>query len=447
MRNRLCDPAIPLPPAFPLIGREQELVQISQRLKDCDNAEVIALHGLPGVGKTALAVALAHDPQVRAEFCDGIVWAALGPHPDLSHLLERWSILLGMKATERVRKRPIGEWRATIREAIGQRRLLIVLDDVWRYEDAQALRVGAPNCAHLLTTRSRALAAQLANARAMLISALNEEESLTLLHCLAPQVTRGEVRLAQDLVEAVGGLPLALTLLGNYLRKQAYSGPARRIATALSRLRSASVRLQISEPYAPVDPRPGLEEQPLSLQSVIAITDQLLPESARAVLYALSVFPARPATFSEEAALAVIGCTTDDLDILSDAGLLSCDGERYSLHQVISDYARLCLKEQEIQETYSRLLTYMAEYVEVHNDQDELLGLERWTIRSIFSGACAGEANQSDLIRLACAFVPFLISHGESDEVECLLKRVQLEEKDERVCALLTQLGGANVPL
>src|SRR5579875_2314803 len=46
-----------------------------------------------------------------------------------------------------------------------------------------------------------------------------------------------------DLVRAVGQLPLALTLMGNYLRKQTYSGQSRRIHTALQRLSDAKVRL------------------------------------------------------------------------------------------------------------------------------------------------------------------------------------------------------------
>ena len=136
------------------------------------------------------------------------------------------------------------------------------------------------------------------------------EQSIQLLDKLAPQVVSREAQKVQDLVQAVGGLPLALTLLGNYLRKQAYSGPARRITAAMERLSDAEVRLQISEPHVPVESHPSLPiETSLSLQSVIAVTDQLLPEPARHTLYALSVFPPKPNTFSEEAALAVAACT------------------------------------------------------------------------------------------------------------------------------------------
>src|SRR5579885_340569 len=82
------DPAIPLLSTIHLVGRETELVQMRNRLS-CGVASMalIALHGLPGVGKTALAIALAHDPVVRAHFKDGILWAGLGPEPNIQNHL------------------------------------------------------------------------------------------------------------------------------------------------------------------------------------------------------------------------------------------------------------------------------------------------------------------------------------------------------------------------
>ena len=171
-------------------------------------------------------------------------------------------------------------------------------------------------------------------------------------------------------------------MLGNYLRKQAYSGPTRRITTAIERLNNAEVRLQISEPHIPVESHPSLPtETSLSLQFVIAITDQFLPAPVQIALYALSILPPKPDTFSEEAALAVTACTIDELDALSDAGLLASNGERYTLHQVIADYAHIRLPDQGAREANSRLITYVTDYVEEHKKDYELLELESSTIR------------------------------------------------------------------
>src|SRR5216110_801144 len=71
MPRAVFDPAIPLA-LFDLIGREQEMARIKQRLT---SGGALTLHGLPGVGKTALAVTLAHDPEIQASFTDGVLWA------------------------------------------------------------------------------------------------------------------------------------------------------------------------------------------------------------------------------------------------------------------------------------------------------------------------------------------------------------------------------------
>ena len=219
----LYDPAIPSPPPFPLIGREQELARMKQQLRRGSNV-ALTLHGLPGVGKTSLAIALAHDPEIRETFSDGILWVGVGPNPNLPSLLSRWASLVGISATQMATLREIDEWAFAIRSAIGKRKMLLIIDDVWQFEEVQTLRVGAHNCAYLITTRSRDVAARQAVDGTMMIKELNTEQSVQLLNRAAQEVVSHEAQKVQDLVQAVGGLPLALTLLGNYLRKQASHG-------------------------------------------------------------------------------------------------------------------------------------------------------------------------------------------------------------------------------
>ncbi len=533
----LYDPAIPLPKVRALIGREQDLARIKQRLHDGGNAALTVLHGLPGVGKTALAAALAHDPEIRAYFSDGVLWAGLGPHPNILGLLSRWAGLLGLSATERARLSNTQDWASAIRNAIGSRKMIVIIDDVWQYEDVQALRVGAQGCAHLVTTRHRAIAAQM-TPNAVMVSELNPKQSILLLNqvmqgehvgdrCMqgievghtgeassplrqgtvpvdTPYRTEGEhageassplrqgilpvdtpyssgelaspvsplvspvssspvcptrtealkfapmglapalAQRMQDLVQAVGGLPLALTLLGNYLRKQAQQS-GEPISAALERLSNVQVRLQISEAHTPVEDHPGLlSDTQLSLQSIIAITDQWLPEPARKTLYALSIFPPKPHTFTEEAALAVTARTYNELDVLSDVGLLESYGDRCTLHQVISDYAHIHLREQEEYDAFERLIAYIADYVEAHKKDYELLELESNTIYLVLSKAYE-QGKQAELVRLVCAFAPFLILRGFYQDAERHLKKaydaaMQLDDK-EGITGTLLYLG------
>ena len=96
----LYDMAIPSLPAINLVGREREIAHIRTQLCAHNNIALTALNGLPGVGKTALSITLAHDPEIRAHFQDGILWAGLGPTPNMPGLFGRWGSLLGISSTQ-----------------------------------------------------------------------------------------------------------------------------------------------------------------------------------------------------------------------------------------------------------------------------------------------------------------------------------------------------------
>src|SRR6266566_544410 len=141
-----------------LLGREGLFMQVKERLFAENHVALAALGGLPGIGKTALAVALARDQEVQAHFRDGVLWAGLGPHPNMLSLLARWGKLLGIAPShvEHVNSRE--SWGQALQDAIGLRRLLLVIDDAWTAEDVLTLRVGGPACTYLLTTRQSQVA-------------------------------------------------------------------------------------------------------------------------------------------------------------------------------------------------------------------------------------------------------------------------------------------------
>ncbi len=415
------DSAIPLTQAISLVGREQELAQLKQLLREEGGAVLTALNGLPGVGKTTLAIALAYDEELREYFHDGVLWVGLGPEPNIQGQLRRWGRLLGLSSGEMEKLNSREEWAIALRTTIGARKMLLIIDDAWNVEESLAFKVGGPNCAHLVTTRFPTTAMQMRAANPITVRELDEEKSMELLRLLAPQAVERETKKARTLVQAVGGLPLALTLMGNYLRLRAYSRQPRRIQAALDLLNSAEARLQISESRAPGDRHPSLTPgASLSLQSIIAVTDQQLNEGTRTALYALSVFPAKPDSFSEEAALAIAACTTDTLDILIDAGLLEGSGtDRYMLHQTIADYARLHLANTTATE---RLIAYANAYVEAHKTDYELLDQENAIILAALEAAYQAR-KQAELIRGVGAFAPFLLLRGNYVQAERHVQR------------------------
>ena len=368
-------------------------------------------------------MALAHDEEIRQQFQGGILWAGLGPQPNLLAHLSRWGTLLGTPGIAASKLTSVEAWTPILRAAIGERRLLLVVDDAWQIEEALAFRVGGPHCASLVTTRFPQIAVQFAGEGVQVVREFSAEESLTLLERLAPQPLASEPEAAQALVHASGGLPLAVTLMGKYLRAQAHGGQPRRIRAALERLRDARTRLELSEAQPLVERSPTLAlHTPLSLQSVISISDQQLEEQARAALRALAVFPAKPNTFSEEAALAVCQAPVEVLDMLTDAGLLESAGSgRYTLHQTIWDYARLRLTDRSAAE---RLATYFADYAVAHSKDYGALEQEQQNIVASLKAA-SEEQMQAALVRGISAFAWFLQAHGLYAQAEAALSEAE----------------------
>ncbi len=420
----LHDPMIPdiLGQGSCLLGRDGLLQQIKQSLLAGESQTLTVLQGLPGVGKTAITVALTTDAQVQDHFPDGILWAEMGPQADVSKVFARWGSLLGFKEADSNSSLSWSTWGKILRALIGQRRMLVVIDDAWNVEAALALRVGGPQCAHLLTTRLPRVASACAPEMTIVVPELAEADGLALLTHIVPQVVEHETETARTLVRMVGGLPLALNLLGKYLAIQAFMGQPRRVRTALSRLLERPHRLHVSLP-TPLPERPlGLAWQSsLSLHSTIALSVEQLSQEERAVLSALALFPAKPNSFSEEAALAVSGESVEQLDALCGAGLLESSGPgRYTLHQTIADYARELGTDQA---AWQRLMAWAADLVWTHRHdyallEQELANVEMYLEGNQTNNGSKSEPHQRAVIQTILSLMDFRRMRGPSTQAE-----------------------------
>jgi hypothetical protein len=89
-----------MPPHF--VGRDEVVGRLVERLTT-GQEYVIALEGLPGVGKTTLAVALSHHRRVLNHFEDGVLWASLGPQGDPFTALAHWAQAFGKDISSLIR--------------------------------------------------------------------------------------------------------------------------------------------------------------------------------------------------------------------------------------------------------------------------------------------------------------------------------------------------------
>ncbi len=400
-------PFLALPkPAHALVGRADLLSRVKAQLIDGHNSALAAFKGLPGVGKTTLAIALAHDPAIRSHFPDGVLWVGLGLHPDPLSWLGIWAAAVGVSEEVIARCIDIPKRAAAVHAAIGMRRMLLVIDDAWQTEAALAFKVGGPNCAHLLTTRLSDVALDFAGGEALLVEELSPSEGMDLLALIAPRAVEAAPQQTEELIQMVGGLPLALILMGSYLRKEGHSEQPRRLHDALSHLHTAEARSHLAQPRSPLEASPTFQPgASLSLQDTIDLSLTVLDPAVAQALFDLSHFAPKPNTFSEAAALAVTGSTVDVLDALVDHGLLQCiTPNRYTLHPTIADYAALRGAEAEALERFVRFFTL---YAEEHEAEHDLLEGELTNLLCALDNAQAASLDHW-LARGVRALRPFL---------------------------------------
>ena len=94
---------------------------------------------------------LAHDPDIQDAYFDGVLWIELGEKPDnlLGAIADRITILTGAPPGLAT----IDAAAAALGEALGDRRILMIVDDVWREQDLRPFLQGGRNTTRLITTR------------------------------------------------------------------------------------------------------------------------------------------------------------------------------------------------------------------------------------------------------------------------------------------------------
>jgi DNA-binding SARP family transcriptional activator len=226
-------------------------------------ATTVAVIGPGGVGKSALAVQVAH--RVGDRFADGQLYADLGaggeradPRDVLAHFLRA----LGVPADQTPDS--VEERSARYRSRTAGRSILVVLDHA--ADEAQTrplIPSGAPS-AMLITARVAPVG--LEGLRQLRLDLFDRDEALGLLAAIVgPDRLRAEPVAAQAIVDYCCGLPLALRIAGVRLA----SRPHARLSWLADRLASEQRRLD------------ELAVGDLDLRRSLAAGGDALPQQAR----------------------------------------------------------------------------------------------------------------------------------------------------------------------
>ncbi len=213
-------------------GREPEAALVTQLLQ---TAGAVAIDGMAGVGKTSLAVHVAH--RLAPSFPDGGLYLDLRGFTPGQEPLEPSAALARLLSAVGVSQPPADttERAALWRSELSRRRALVVLDNAVDAEYVRQLLPGAGKSAALVTSRNRLV--DLAELPPVSLEPLSNDDAASLFgRASGVDVADGDA--VAQVLRQCGGLPLALRMAGARLRHR----PGWTVAVLAERLRDSASR-------------------------------------------------------------------------------------------------------------------------------------------------------------------------------------------------------------
>jgi tetratricopeptide (TPR) repeat protein len=334
-----------------LFGQLRVLDGARKALRD---GQSVMLLGSRGIGKSTLALRLAHE--LRSDFQDRVLFLQVPAGGDV-----RESVKNALRAVIQAAHPDIelsddlAVLVSLYRHTFGGNRTLIVLDDVESPDVVKALLPTPPGSA-LLVTSNRVRHSKLPGVLTFVLDRLMPEEARELLLGIAPNTP---VEVADEICSLCDNMPLAIHLAGGLLSSERSIRPA----TLIKLLREEG--RDLSEREWP--------DVPNGVAASLRASYKLLrPDTAR-ILRQLSVFTT---SFDMRAAQSV--CGPGSLDIIDELGrralvIFYASSDRFVLHPLIRSFVAAVSDEEERYVAAARHATHF-EVVLRHADEMYQLG-------------------------------------------------------------------------
>jgi tetratricopeptide (TPR) repeat protein len=336
--------------------------------------QTVTVHGVGGIGKTTLSSALARHCDVRRSFPDGIFFIEIGKTPDV---LARMADVGAMFGDARQEYADPNRASQRLSAVLANKRVLLVLDDVWNQAHAKAFQVADKLCRLLITTRLGGIVTQL-DAQGARLETLTEDEGLRLMAERLGTTPDTLPDACKAMIRLVDGHTLALSLIAALLAESGIGDAS----NLLELLKQGQVFYELK-----LDD----DDKNLNLERCLYLSYSDLPETdvttglqrkldLKRRFRQLGVLAAN-STFDSAIAQALWG---DDATVARQAlkelvrkGLINAEVDnRYSQHGLLRTYAAALL--QEASETETTFRRYAETMTKIAEKFDELPP-EEWT--------------------------------------------------------------------
>lgn len=336
-----------LPPgAVEFVGRARELALLTLDLTH--PATVHLITGMPGVGKTALAIKAAQA--VRADYPDGQLFLSFCSHDPRNPPLDQAGALHGLLRMLEVPPdqvpRALAERAALWRAELARRRMVVVLDDVGDLEQVRPLLPTAGVSRILITSRSRLDG--LTATGSLTLEALADDDAAQLFTRITSLTGDSRAGPIKKIIRLCGGLPLAIQLTAHRLRQD-------------DSLALGDLIEQLSQPPGQ---SAGVGLPDAEVAAAFELSYRALPVPAQRFFRLLGLHPGTDITAYAAAALS--GASLPEAEAAL-AALLNCHliesaGPSFRFHDLIRQYAATCAtrdeRASERRRAFDRVLDY-----------------------------------------------------------------------------------------
>ncbi|MEY9963314.1 DNA-binding SARP family transcriptional activator/Tfp pilus assembly protein PilF [Streptacidiphilus sp. MAP12-16] len=331
-------------------GREDELRRLCDRPFEPNAPSISVIDGMGGVGKTSLAVHLAH--LLAGDYPDGqyfVDLAGFSEQAEPMSPMQALNLLLRFDGMAPELIAPDLEARsAQWRSSLAGRRILILLDNAADPTQVRSLLPGSAESLVLISSRRRMVA--LEGAAALSLDIMTEPDAVALFCRIAgPERVAEEPEAVRSAVELCGYLPLAIQIAAARLRERS----SWRVSFLVDQLRDYEARARI------------LAAGDRDVMNIVAWSYHHLTERQQRLLGLLSLHAGPDFDVCATAALSDLRGhqVEEDLDKLFELNLLKQHvADRYHLHDIVRDCSRRLLEatvsRAEVADAAGRLADY-----------------------------------------------------------------------------------------